>query len=233
MVGDLSMWQIIWDSGPVVKMVLILLVLSSIACWTIFYKKKKEFEAIKENNEKFVTLYREAKNLREILNENKNYPFSPFGAMFDQGYEELLKISEKFSGEGTKESLKKHFSQFGMGVIERALKKGVNESNQKLDHMLTWLASIGSVAPYIGLLGTVWGIINSFTGLADGGAGLEAVAPGIAEALIATAVGLFAAIPAVLAFNHFNNITAKWNSDMDSFGQEFLNMVERSIITKK
>jgi len=231
--GELNLFQIILDSGAVVKLVLLILIASSIGCWTIFIKKKKEFESFKKNNDKFITLYREAKNLREILRVNKEYPFSPFGTMFDCGYEELLKVSEKFQGEGTKEKLRNHFSQFGMGVIERALKKGVNESTERLESKVDLLASIGSVAPYIGLFGTVYGIINSFTGLASGGSSLDAVAPGIAEALVATGMGLFAAIPAVLAYNHFSKVTLRWTNEMDSFGQEFLNMVERSIISQK
>ncbi|OFZ74011.1 MAG: hypothetical protein A2451_09020 [Bdellovibrionales bacterium RIFOXYC2_FULL_39_8] len=98
--------------------------------------------------------------------------------------------------------------------------------------MLSTLASVGSVSPFIGLFGTVWGIINSFTGLAGGGATLDVVAPGIAEALVATAAGLAAAIPAVWFYNYFLNQNAKANVQMESFGQDFLNVIERSLISK-
>ena len=109
------------------------------------------------------------------------------------------------------------------------MRKGVNRSNNNLNNFLSTLASIGSVTPFVGLFGTVWGIIDSFTGLASGGATIEAVAPGIAEALVATAIGLAAAIPAVFFYNHFSNEIAKINNEMEIFGQEFLNVVERSL----
>ena len=117
-----------------------------------------------------------------------------------------------------------------MGVLERGLKKGANETNEELGKLLSTLASIGSVSPFIGLFGTVWGIINAFAGLATGGGSIDAVAPGIAEALVTTAVGLAAAIPAVWFFNHFNSMNEKVNSEMESFGQDFINVVERSVV---
>ena len=110
------------------------------------------------------------------------------------------------------------------------MKKGANSSNIDLEDRLSTLASIGSVTPFVGLFGTVWGIINSFTGLAGGGATLDAVAPGIAEALVATAVGLAAAIPAVWFYNSFNTRVETLNTGIDSFEQELLNSVERSIL---
>ena len=142
---------------------------------------------------------------------------------------EIIKIKKCFEG-CEKDSLKRHFQNFGLGVIERAMSKGITDSNLKLDSYLSILASIGSITPFIGLFGTVWGIINSFTGLASGGGTLEAVAPGIAEALVATAIGLFAAIPAVWFYNIYSNENSKINSEMESFGQDFLNIVERSLL---
>ena len=102
-----------------------------------------------------------------------------------------------------------------------------------MDIRVSTLASIGSISPFIGLFGTVWGIIDAFSGLSMGGGSIEAVAPGIAEALVATAVGLAAAIPAVWFFNIFNNRIARINSQMESFSQDFLNLIERSILIKK
>lgn len=230
MVGEMNIWEILWSSGPVVKLVLLILVASSVLSWALILKKKKELQRLAENNLLFENIYKRTPKLREILDESSELPFSPFAVMFRYGYEELLKVSSKFANGETKDELERHFSRFGLGVIRRALTKGVNESNEKLESLLGTLASIGSVAPYIGLFGTVWGIINSFTGLAGGGASLDKVAPGIAEALVATAVGLFAAIPAVLYYNHFNAKVAEWHSRMDTFEQDFLNMVERSII---
>jgi len=117
-----------------------------------------------------------------------------------------------------------------MTAIERGLKKGGIEVEVEVSNSMSTLASIGSISPFIGLFGTVWGIIDSFTGIAGGGATLDAVAPGIAEALVATAMGLVAAIPAVWFYNKFGSDADKIQSEMDSFSQEFLNVIERSSI---
>jgi biopolymer transport protein TolQ len=226
---ELKIFEIILQSGFVVQSVLISLIFSSVLSWAVILKKRKELKNLMEANQKFKLIYGDAKSLKELLKINQDLPFSALGAIFESGYQELMKISEKFDPESTKVQLNEHFSRFGLGAIERGLQKGINTSNDYLDRRQTILASIGSVTPYIGLFGTVWGIINAFSGLADGGASLEKVAPGIAEALVATAMGLFAAIPAVLFYNHFASKKELVNSEMNSFGQDFLNMVERSV----
>ncbi|MEI8346265.1 MAG: MotA/TolQ/ExbB proton channel family protein, partial [Pseudomonadota bacterium] len=157
--------------------------------------------------------------------------FSPYRLMFHEGYNELSKIRGS-ADSVSKDILLNHFQHFGMGAIERALKKGANESQKQLEQYLSMLASIGSISPFIGLFGTVWGIINAFRGLAGGGSTLDAVAPGIAEALVTTAIGIFAAIPAVWFYNYFVSINSRMNSDMDNFAQDFTNLVERSLLQK-
>jgi biopolymer transport protein TolQ len=216
-------------SGIVVKIVLALLVGSSVLSWAIIFKKRKIFKEVLENNNRFYEVYTTAENLKDVLIKSEMLPFSPYKSLFTNGYSELIKIKDAYSGQH-KSGIAFHFQNFGMGILERGLKKGVNETNEELSGMLSTLASIGSVAPFIGLFGTVWGIIDAFTGLAGGGGSIDAVAPGIAEALVATAVGLAAAIPAVWFYNHFNSLNEKINSEMESFGQDFLNVVERSII---
>ena len=224
-VEKINMLEIMLQAGVVVKAVLVLLIVSSIVSWAIILRKKKLFKSVEKCNKLFMDLYVNSTNLKELMQKAETLPFSPFKAMFVEGYQELLKVKEAFEEEG----IRTHFKSFGMGVLERALKKGANNANNKLNNFLSLLASIGSISPFIGLFGTVWGIIDSFTGLASGGATIEAVAPGIAEALVATAIGLAAAIPAVLFYNYFQNDVSKINNDMDSFGQEFLNVVERSL----
>ena len=125
--------------------------------------------------------------------------------------------------------LKQHFSQFGFTGLQRALNSAIHDHISALSDRLTMLASIGSVAPFIGLFGTVWGIINSFSGLSTGNSTLDAVAPGIAEALVATAVGLAAAIPAVWFFNIFQQQLDQISADLDSASEEFLNHVEKDL----
>lgn len=229
--GSLNIWQILWNSGFVVKIVLLLLGLASVLSWTIILQKYKELKLIMESNEKFHQFFKSSNSLAEIHREASENADSTMSLMFRRGYEELNKVGEKLSG--GKGSIAQHFSQHGFQSLERALKTGSNAANEKMDIRVSTLASIGSITPFIGLFGTVWGIIDAFTGLSTGGGSIEAVAPGIAEALVATAVGLAAAIPAVWFFNIFNTQIARINSQMESFSQDFLNLIERSILTKR
>lgn len=227
--AKLDILNIIWHSGIVVKIVLALLMASSVFSWAIILKKRKLFNEAIENNKQFIEIYHHASNLKDISIKSESLPFSPYKSLFTHAYRELSKMKESYSGQH-QTGVAFHFQNFGLGLLERGLKKGSNESNEEMSKMLSTLASIGSVSPFIGLFGTVWGIIDAFAGLATGGGSIDAVAPGIAEALVATAVGLAAAIPAVWFYNHFNSMNEKINSEMESFGQDFLNVVERSII---
>lgn len=224
----LDMVEIMLQSGLVVKFVLLLLIASSVVSWAIILKKRKLYKEAQANNAQFLELYQNGKNLKEIMIQSEILPFSPFKLLFVNGYTELMKMKEAHAVQDAS-LLAKHFQTFGMGLLERGLKKGANESNEILTSKLSTLASIGSVTPFVGLFGTVWGIIDAFAGLATGGGSIDAVAPGIAEALVATAIGLAAAIPAVWGFNHYNSVNEKMNSEMESFGQDFINVVERSI----
>jgi biopolymer transport protein TolQ len=232
--SNLDLMKILLDADLVVKFVLLVLFLASIFSWSLALRKKNEWKKLTENNEQFLSIYKTALNLHDVLKKAKELPFSPFASMFIHGYEEFLKLNEKIGGTKSKELLQSHFGVFGLGLIERSLDQGVNETNEKMEKSLPFLANIGSVCPFIGLFGTVWGIVNSFVGIASqsGGGGLDSVAPGLAEALVATAVGLFAAIPAVIFYNYFTHQNAQMNLKMASFGKEFLNMVERSLVTR-
>jgi biopolymer transport protein TolQ len=225
----LDILKIILQSGVVVKIVLLLLIGCSIFSWAVILKKKKLFKEVALNNDKFMEIYKGSNSLKDVLLKSEMLPFSPFKALFENGYKELNKLKDSYTG-SHQTGVRFHFQNFGLGILERGLKKGVNESNQELNDHLSMLASVGSVTPFIGLFGTVWGIIDAFAGLAGGGGSIDAVAPGIAEALVTTAVGLAAAIPAVWFFNYFNNESEKMNSDMESFGEDFLNTVERSLV---
>jgi len=230
--GSLNIWQILWESGVVVKLVLILLALASILSWTIILQKYKELNLVNDANEKFNAFFKNSNSLSEIHREATENQISSMSLMFRRGYEELNRVGEKLSV-GGKGTIAQHFTQHGFQALERALKTGHNTANEKMDIRVSMLASIGSITPFIGLFGTVWGIIDAFSGLSTGGGSIEAVAPGIAEALVATAVGLAAAIPAVWFYNIFNNKIARINSQMESFSQDFLNLIERSILIKK
>lgn len=232
MTGGLNIWEILLQSGFVVKFVLLLLVLASVLSWTIIIQKWKELKVVAEANDKFHQFFKINNSISEIQREATENHDSTMSLMFRKGYEELNKVSEKLST-SSKGNIAQHFTDHGFQPLERALKTGYNTANEKMDLRISTLASIGSISPFIGLFGTVWGIIDAFSGLSTGGGSIEAVAPGIAEALVATAVGLAAAIPAVWFFNVFNNKISRINSQMESFSQDFLNLVERSILIKK
>jgi biopolymer transport protein TolQ len=231
--GDLNILKIIWESGFVVKLVLLILIGLSVLSWTIIIQKMKAFKALEADDSKFDETFRSDMGLAEIYQVSGDYPESALCSMYKSGYEELQRISRKIGDSEMDLTIRDYFSKYGLEPLERALKKGATNSNEKMGTMLSTLATIGSVSPFVGLFGTVWGIINSFTGLSSGGGSIEAVAPGIAEALVATAVGLAAAIPAVWFFNYFNNKIEGINSHMDAFGEDYLNMIARSILIPK
>ena len=225
---ELDILQIILSSGIVVKLVLLLLILMSVISWAVIFLKRRAIKNLKKNNSQFENFYRQSESLREVVEVCDQLPFSPAKVIFMAGYGELENIRHSSMGGLQGEERRIYFERYGLTAVERAIKKGFNEANMHMEKFLSLLASIGSVAPFVGLFGTVWGIINSFTGLAAGGATLDAVAPGIAEALVATAVGLAAAIPAVWFFNHYNNTNGEINLAMDSFKQDFINNIGRS-----
>jgi len=227
MESNLDLFQIMLDSGIVVKLVLLLLVGASVLSWSIIFKKRKEFMSIASSNKLFLNTYKGTDDLKKISNASNNNPKSNLGIMYMYCYKELSKISEKV------DDVRQHFLSYGFTSLERSLKHALNDCQSEMGRSLSILASVGSISPFIGLFGTVWGIIDSFTGLASGGASLESVAPGIAEALVATAVGLAAAIPAVWFFNNFNNQVSRFTAEMESFEHEFLNLIERTIAGKK
>ena len=218
----------LWQTGPVVKLVLVILVIFSAVSWGIIIQKLKEFKTVEEANAQFLTAFRGSRaSMGEIFQVAMNQQDSTMGMMYRKGYEEINRLNEKLND---KHALAEYLKGQTFVPIERPLKFGVVVAQEKMELRIPTLATIGSVAPFIGLFGTVWGIINSFSGLSTGGGSIEAVAPGIAEALVATAIGLAAAIPAVWYFNSFNTRLNRMNGQLEGFGQDFLNLVERSLL---
>ena len=229
MEGQLDIFSIVLESGLVVKCVLLLLIAASVLSWGIILKKYATIKAIKWENKKFLSLFKEAESLESFVELIEPLKRSIYKNIFIEGHKELKKIR---GIDPSKEYFQDYLREFGFDSIKRAMKKGVHKNDIRLGRLLSTLASIGSISPFIGLFGTVWGIINSFTGLASGGGTLDAVAPGIAEALVATAIGLGAAIPAVWFYNYFSNKNIEFGSEMEIFQQEFLNIVERSALSQ-
>ncbi|HZT31425.1 MAG TPA: MotA/TolQ/ExbB proton channel family protein [Bryobacteraceae bacterium] len=204
-------------SGPFALAVLALLVGFSIFSWTIIFSKMGSLRDARRADARFLRAFRKANGLEAVMVASEQFRPAPLVAVFDFGYEEVARQVKTRGGISNKIAL------------ERSLQLGVSEELAKLERNMNWLATTASVSPFIGLFGTVLGIIRAFQDLGQQGAtSLRAVGPGISDALVATAVGLFAAIPAAIFYNHFGHAIREIGARMDDFSLEFLNMAERS-----
>jgi biopolymer transport protein TolQ len=223
---ELDLIKILLESSIVVKAVLVILILCSVGSWAIVLNRRSFFAGLDRKNKNFLATFRGA----DVLTMNiARDDASCFDEMLFEGREELSKIQSSLKEGGT---LAEYLQAIGVEPLERSLKKGSLAVTLKAEKHLATLASIASVSPFIGLFGTVWGIINSFQGLAGGGMTLAKVAPGIAEALVATAVGLAAAIPAGWFYNKYSNKMGELNNQMEQFAMDFLNEVLRKSMSK-
>lgn len=228
MEGQIDIWAIMLSSGIVVKFVLLLLIAASVLSWTIIWQKKKQFEEIKEQDKKFLEKSDTETDLDKLYQSSFETTKSNFAVIYQETLTEYNELKDKLGDDFA--TLRSYFSKHSYGLIERAIEVSIKENSIKLDYRLSLLASIATVTPFIGLFGTVWGIIDSFAGLAQGGGSIEAVAPGIAEALVATAVGLAAAIPASWFYNYYSSHIASMETEMENFGQRLLNRIENSLL---
>jgi biopolymer transport protein TolQ len=216
-----EVWQLLTNTGPVARIVLFLLLAFSILSWAIILRKIRIFRKAKVESVEFLKVFRQSKKLSEIRAFCRTLKESPLPEVFQSGYREVEAQAATVEG-AAKPRIK------SIEAVRRALQIGSSTELTRLEQWLVWLATTGGVTPFVGLFGTVWGIIDAFHGLATGGgATLQSVAPGIAEALITTAAGLFAAIPAVIAYNIFLQRIKEFATQMDDFSLEFLNMTER------
>lgn len=214
-------------TGPVVLAVLWLLIGCSASAWGITFYKLAQIRRARKQSERFVEVFWDSNSLSNINTASLEFKQSPVAQVFRAGYQELVRLTRGKRGDD--ESSETELG--GSANVERAMRRATNQEVTKLERALTFLATIASTAPFIGLFGTVWGIMNAFRGLSTAqSSSIQAVAPGISEALIATAVGLAAAIPAVVAFNHFNREVRVLHADMDNFSSEFLNIAERHFL---
>ena len=221
---------IILGAGIVVKLVLLLLISFSIVSWAIILFKFVQVQRAKNESERFMDFFWKSKRFDAIASQVDRFTNSPLTVLFNEGYSELKKVVETES-KGDVSGLSTDLG--GVENVSRALRRATNSEITRLEKYLTFLATTGSTSPFIGLFGTVWGIMTAFEGIGKtGSASLAVVAPGIAEALIATAIGLVAAIPAVMAYNHFQHKIRVLINEMDSFTTEFLNIVQRNIAGK-
>lgn len=218
-------------TGLVVQVVLVVLALFSVISLGIIFFKFRQVYRANSQSEKFLDFFWKVKKFDSINAQLDRFTDSPLAVLFSEGFSELKKLMEKGEEREDPEVISTDLG--GIENISRALRRATTSEITRLEKYLTFLATTGSTAPFIGLFGTVWGIMTAFKGIGEtGSASLAVVAPGIAEALIATAVGLVAAIPAVMGYNHFQHKIKVLISEMDSFSTEYLNIVQRSISRK-
>jgi biopolymer transport protein TolQ len=210
--GEIS--GLIESSGLVAKAVLLILLVFSVGSWAIIFAKWSLFRRARVQSNRFMRAFRKSERLQEIAAVAEQFKPSPLIGVFEAAYDELRKQAPY---------------SFRMSGVQRITQIASSEELSRLESRLPWLATTASVTPFIGLFGTVWGIIDAFHGLGTaGGATLRAVAPGISEALITTAAGLFAAIPAIIAYNLFTQQIREFGARMDDFALELVNEVERA-----
>ena len=209
--------NLIQDSGLVAKVVLLILLAFSVLSWGIILSKWARFGSARRQSGRFIRAFRKAQRLQDISAVAEQFRPSPLVAVFEGGYEEYRR---QMGSSGTIRSIE---------AIRRSMQIAASEELTRMERRLPLLATTGAVSPFIGLFGTVWGIIDAFHGLGTAGAAtLRAVAPGISEALITTAAGLVAAIPAVIFYNQISHTIREFGARMDDFALEMLNAVERN-----
>jgi biopolymer transport protein TolQ len=214
----MNIWEMVSHGGPLTISVLVILLLFSVFSWTIIFSKWKILRDARSSDARFLRAFRKAQGLDAVLVASEQYRPAPLVSVFDFGYEEVAR------------QMKRRGQVENKVALERSLQLGISEELTKLERNMNWLATTASVSPFIGLFGTVLGIIRAFQEIAHAGSSsLRAVGPGISEALIATAVGLAAAIPAAIFYNHFGHVIRELGARMDDFSLEFLNMTERSL----
>ena len=230
--------NMVMNAGLMVKFVLLLLLFFSVTSWTIMIIKYRYIKRAYDESAKFTDFFWKSKNLSNAFAKAKQLHGSPIARIFSVGYVELKKLSQSgvpITSDSTRSSESENASLVagftGIDNIKRALRRAINAETTRMTRMVPFLATTGNTTPFIGLFGTVWGIMNSFHGIGlKGSASLAVVAPGISEALIATAAGLAVAIPAVIAFNHFMHKIRIIESELQNFSADFLNIIERDII---
>lgn len=220
MSNDLQIWQLVMDASWLVKGVMLLLLAASVASWMIIFRKRQVLAEAEREAETFEEKFWSGTDLTAMYDgiSSSHRTTKGMEKVFDSGFSEFLRMREQ--------------GRIGPSAMvegaQRAMRIALTRETEELEHHLNFLATVGSTSPYVGLFGTVWGIMNSFTALGNVQyATLSQVAPGIAEALIATAMGLFAAIPAVIAYNRYADQVGRLESRYDTFMEEFSSILQR------
>jgi len=221
---DLSMIGLFMQADLIVKLVMLMLMMMSVWSWAIVFEKRAILSKLRKRARKFEDAFWSGEPLDKLYQRIKKSPHDPLLKTFSAGMEEWQNTVQ--DGVPDKEALKAGLRQ----RVERAMNVTIGREMERLERGMTFLATVGSTAPFIGLFGTVWGIMNSFTAIAQSNnTSLAVVAPGIAEALFATALGLVAAIPAVVAYNGYGNKLDRYNTRLEAFVTEFSAILSRHL----
>ncbi|MEA2060634.1 MAG: protein TolQ [Thermodesulfobacteriota bacterium] len=225
-----GIFHMLYSAGPVVKLVLLLLLFFSITSWAIIFIKYRYVRRAYRESVDFTDLFWQCRSLADAFSKAKVLKTSPVARVFITGYLELKKGGAARDDEGSPPA----YTFNALGGVNRALRRSINVEVRRLAQLVPFLATAGNTAPFIGLFGTVWGIMNTFHGIGiTGSASLAVVAPGISEALVATAAGLAVAIPSVISYNYFTDRIRVLDSELQSFAADLMNIIERDIHRKK
>ena len=221
MQAEISFWGLFWEASFIVKLVMMTLLGLSIASWALIFQRRKVLSDAETNTKKFEDKFWSGVDLSRLYSEiTARQTVEGLEALFKDGFKEFARLKKNSVSS----------AQVYMDGTHRAMRVRLSREIEHLENHLTFLATVGSISPYIGLFGTVWGIMNAFLALGEvQQATLNMVAPGIAEALIATAMGLFAAIPSVLAYNSFARKVEKLEASYINFSEEFANILHRQV----
>jgi biopolymer transport protein TolQ len=226
--NDLDIVSLIMAASDVAKAVLILLMLMSVACWYVIGTKYMYLSRAHKRSNRFLDSFWRTSRLDDVWKLSEEMSPSPISEVFRAGYVELAKLRKRRTEHGGDAAAGSETHLGDLESIERALTRARTMAITEMESKVPFLATTASAGPFIGLFGTVWGIMNSFRSIgAKGAANLATVAPGIAEALVATAIGLVAAIPAVMAYNYLSRRIRVISADMETFANDFLNIIRR------
>ncbi|MBM4395873.1 MAG: MotA/TolQ/ExbB proton channel family protein [Deltaproteobacteria bacterium] len=213
--------QVVQSRGMVLA-VLVLLIVMSVVSWFVIGFKAYAFRRVRRETQSFIETFWRSDSLDAVWGASEGVPHCPVARVFRAAYAELSRVKG-----GTATNPATVAGSYGFENIERALRRAGQDETTRLERMVPFLATTGSAAPFIGLFGTVWGIMNAFAYISPDRPILETVTPHIAQALVATAIGLLAAIPAVMAFNWFNSRIRVFHVEMENFSIDFLNILKR------
>jgi len=226
---SIGLFYMMSEAGPVVKFVMLLLLFFSITTWAIMFIKFRYIRKSYQDSAEFMEIFWQCRNLADAFSKAKALRSSPMARLFISAYMEMARLDPR-EQKNMQHAPSQHTYFQAAASIKRSLTRTMGTELRRLVQLIPFLATAGNTAPFIGLFGTVWGIMDTFQGIGlSGSASLAVVAPGISEALVATAAGLAVAIPSVIAYNYFTDRVRVLDSELQSFSSDLLNIMEREI----